>query len=1044
MSFILLAAITMCLFAFGGSLYVVWQLKDWRIAFLAAMTALIAIRQVFDLLEAPLTWTIAFPGLGSDLPWLFLSIMVWLAVFFLERLIRARQRADEELKRAQTRMLDAIESISEGFSLYDMDDRLVLCNTRYRDLLYPGIADVVTPGTPFETICRKAAERGLVSGAEGRIDAWVAERLEKHRNPSGPHLQERGDGTWIRITEHKTEDGGTVAVYTDITELKRREEELAQKSTILEATMENVGQGISMFDADLNLIVYNQKFLDLLDIPADRFKAGDNLEDIFRYNAERGEYGAGDIEQQVRERVELAKRFEPHIFERTRPDGTVIEIRGNPLPYGGFVSTHSDVTERKRAEQALREKTEFLQLNQVITRAANEAATVEDAMQTALDQVCAHTGWPVGHAYMLAGDDLWHLDDAERFERLRRVTEDTWYGPSGIGLVNRLLASGKPAWITDVTNDPNFERAKLATEISVKGAFGFPVLVGAEVVAVLEFFTHQAAELNEPLLEVMAQIGTQLGRVMERQRAEVQLRKTTELAEAATQAKSSFLANMSHELRTPLNAIIGYSEMLQEEAEDLGQEGFLPDLNNIHVAGKHLLNLINDILDLSKIEAGKMDLFFETFDVPTIIRDVVATIRPLIEKNANTLQVDCADDLGDMHADLTKVRQALFNLLSNASKFTKEGTIKLEVMQEAVNGNPWIRFRVSDTGIGMTPEQMGKLFQAFSQADASTMRDYGGTGLGLAISRKFCQMMGGDITVESIFGQGSTFTIQLPGEVADRKVPQAPRAGDLPPHAVHVPEGAPTVLVIDDDPTVRDLMQRFLNKEGLRVVAAADGKEGLRLAKSERPDAITLDVLMPGMDGWAVLTALKADRKLADIPVIMVTIVDEKQVGYALGATDYLTKPVDWKRLTGILRQYQHADAACRVFVVEDDARTRKMLCSRLKKHGWLVTEAENGRVALERMAEQVPDLILLDLMMPEMDGFQFVDQLRLNENWRSIPTILITAKDLTKEDRRRLNGHVEDILRKGAYNPEELLGEVCDLVKTRVERRHKRIEEAI
>jgi CheY-like chemotaxis protein len=238
-------------------------------------------------------------------------------------------------------------------------------------------------------------------------------------------------------------------------------------------------------------------------------------------------------------------------------------------------------------------------------------------------------------------------------------------------------------------------------------------------------------------------------------------------------------------------------------------------------------------------------------------------------------------------------------------------------------------------------------------------------------------------------------------------------------------------------------MQRFLSKEGLRVVVAADGKEGLRLAKAERPDAITLDVLMPGMDGWAVLSALKADPALADIPVIMITIIDEKHVGYALGAADYLTKPIEWKRLTAVLQKYQRADASCRVLVVEDDARTRKMLRTRLKKHGWLVIEAENGRVALERMAERLPDLILLDLMMPEMDGFQFVDQLRLNQAWRLIPVIVVTAKDLTEEDRRRLNGYVESILQKGAYEPEELLREVRDAVKVRVQLRLANVEEA-
>ena len=497
-------------------------------------------------------------------------------------------------------------------------------------------------------------------------------------------------------------------------------------------------------------------------------------------------------------------------------------------------------------------------------------------------------------------------------------------------------------------------------------------------------------------------------------------------AEDADRAKSQFLANMSHELRTPLNAIIGYSEMLQEEAEDLGQEEFTPDLQKINTAGKHLLTLLNDILDLSKIEAGKMDLYIETFDLAAMLRDVETTIQLLVEKNANTLVVHRSDHLGDMRADLTKVRQNLFNLLSNACKFTQQGTISLDVTREVMDGLEWVRFRVSDTGIGMTPEQMAKLFQPFTQADASTTRQYGGTGLGLAITKRFCQMMGGDIALESELGKGSTFCITLPALVIDPRVQSMP-ARDSPSEAL--PAGAGAVLVIDDDPTVRELLQRSLTKEGIRVVCAAGGEEGLRLARELHPTAITLDVMMPGMDGWAVLTALKADAELADIPVLMLTIVDDKNLGYALGAADYLTKPVDRDRLVAILKKYRGKDPSHLVLVVEDDAAAREILQRTLEKEGWAVTAAENGRVALQRVAEQRPALILLDLMMPEMDGFQVVEALREREGWRSIPIVVVTAKDLTAEDHLRLNGYVEKILQKGAYSREALLAEIRDLV---------------
>jgi CheY-like chemotaxis protein len=508
-----------------------------------------------------------------------------------------------------------------------------------------------------------------------------------------------------------------------------------------------------------------------------------------------------------------------------------------------------------------------------------------------------------------------------------------------------------------------------------------------------------------------------------------QLRKSQQEALAATAAKSQFLATMSHELRTPLNAIIGYSEMLEEEAADLGHEGFIPDLKKINGAGKHLLILINDILDLSKIEAGKMELYLESFDLTTLLQDVAATAQLLVQKKSNRLELCFAPGLGTMRADLTKVRQALFNLLSNACKFTEHGTITLEGFREKAGSSAdapdWVVFRVTDTGIGMTCEQMGRLFQAFSQADASTVRKYGGTGLGLAITRHFCRMMGGEVSVTSEPGKGSAFTIRLPTEVPDPKASTCGVAPDspAPASAPGVPQAS--VLVIDDDPNVRDIMLRSLTKDGFHVKVAADGRSGIELAKRVKPSIITLDVMMPGLDGWATLALLKADQATASIPVIMMTIVDDKNIGFALGAADYFTKPIDWPRLTKVLQKYRKAGSSHRVLVVEDDEQTREMIRRNLAKDGWEVTLAEHGRQGLDQLAGGMPEIILLDLMMPEMDGFEFMEELRQREEGRKVPVIVITAKDLTEEDRRRLTGQVVRIIQKGAHTPEQLLAEV-------------------
>ncbi|OQW93716.1 MAG: hypothetical protein BWK79_09715 [Beggiatoa sp. IS2] len=482
-----------------------------------------------------------------------------------------------------------------------------------------------------------------------------------------------------------------------------------------------------------------------------------------------------------------------------------------------------------------------------------------------------------------------------------------------------------------------------------------------------------------------------------------------------------------------MNSIIGYSEMLEEELKDSEFAHLVGDVNSIHTAGKHLLGLINDILDISKIEAGKMDLYLETFDLQAMIDHVIVTIEPLMENKANMLQVMCEDNLGEMHTDLTKTRQILLNLLSNASKFTEQGTVTLEVKREPEEGD-WITFLIIDEGIGMTHDQQAKLFQAFTQADVSITRKYGGTGLGLAITKSFTQMLGGTITVESEFGKGSQFTVRLPARVESSKN-KANAKGGKSAAVANLPTEGGIILVIDDDATVRNLLKAYLSKVGYQVALAADGPEGLKLARKLRPNAITLDIMMPGMDGWEVLTQLKSDEELAHIPIVVLTIVENKDIGYSLGASEYLVKPVSREQLAKVLRKYRsEMPASCSVMIVEDDVVTREMMVRILKKAGWHIIEAENGKVALKCLQEQQPDVILLDLMMPEMDGFEFIVHLRHDKEWALIPVIVLTAKEITMEDRIWLNNRVDTVFQKGAYSREELLTELRKLLVNAVQ----------
>jgi PAS domain S-box-containing protein len=530
------------------------------------------------------------------------------------------------------------------------------------------------------------------------------------------------------------------------------------------------------------------------------------------------------------------------------------------------------------------------------------------------------------------------------------------------------------------------------------------------------WFLSMAQPIRNAKGEILRWFGTNTD-VTEQRQQEQEVAAARDAAEEANRAKSQFLANMSHELRTPLSAVIGYSEMLKEEVEELGEKHLLDDLEKIKSNARHLLSLINDVLDISKIEANKMEVFAETFRVAEMVKDVAATVGSLVEKGGNTLQVEAPDDIGTMHTDVVKLRQALINLLSNAAKFTEHGSICLTACRGQIDGRDAVVFSVRDSGLGMSEEQVAKLFKRFSQADVSTTRRFGGTGLGLAITKAFTDMLGGTVSVESRLGEGSTFTIAipatlLPAVVEDGSETVVEAAEDL-------------ILVIDDDASARDLLTRFLTKEGFTVRVAADGRSGLALAEALRPRVILLDVMMPRMDGWEVLRSLKDDPRLAAIPVVMCTIIDEQNLGFSLGASDYLLKPVNWERLKEVLARVELHAAKGEVLIVDDDADTRARLETLLAKQGWTATEAENGRAALEAVRKRAPSLVLLDLNMPEMDGFTFLREFRSAPEWASIPVIVMTARDLSANERAELTGSGARVFEKGRVSMQDLVSQL-------------------
>jgi signal transduction histidine kinase/CheY-like chemotaxis protein len=672
-----------------------------------------------------------------------------------------------------------------------------------------------------------------------------------------------------------------------------------------------------------------------------------------------------------------------------------------------------------------------------------------------------HEGQQIGTLYLKA--EFGGLERERLLEPLR--------GMAILFLLSMLFAVLASRFMQRGISDPISRLAQAARRVAVDGDYNVRVdsKTGGETGVLVEAFNSMLTTIQqrdaelvvakttaETARERLAEINVMLEEVNRTLEQKVQDR-TAELekmmltAKDANQAKSSFLAKMSHELRTPMNAIIGYSEILLEDATDNANQSAIDDLGKILSAARHLLGLINDVLDLSKIEAGRMDLFLETFDVGTLVREATTTVAPLIEKKQNRLVIDCPEPIGVMHADTTKLRQILLNLLSNASKFTTHGQISLAVSRGVMGPGECIVIKVSDNGIGMTAEQMGRLFQTFSQADASTTAKFGGTGLGLAISRQFARLMGGDVTAASEPGKGSTFTVWIPVQVAPVRTTAAPfevsssRAPIpmTPAKPAPAPAAAPgtanhasaRVLLIDDDKSVHAVLQPLLSKEGYQVVISPS-KEGRARAKEFRPDIIILDTLVPEVEGWNLLAQFKADAELSSIPVILLTMVDDvKTAGTALGAADYLIKPVDGNRLLPILDKLCAERKETSILVVEDDPPTRLMVSRLIEREGWLAVPAENGRRALELLKTFTPSVVLLDLLMPEVDGFSVLREMRANAAWRDIPVVVLTSLDLTGEVRRLLQQQAERVLQKGRYTKEELLKEVRNAVAEFVHR---------
>ena len=720
----------------------------------------------------------AAPASAPGFDPLVLALIVSVATVLILALAIAVAKVDTHLKAAaesertsRSRMMAAIESISQGISLYDAQDRLVVTNRRYREIFYPGIT--VATGTPFEQIIKKAAQKGLFSIPEDHLDAWVKEQVVQHQNPGDAYLQQWSDGRWIQITERRTADGGTVAVHTDITQLK-------------------------------------------------------------------------EVELELRER------------------------------------------ERRLAAQSLLHRA---------TEMAAETDSFEEALQQVVNMVCEMTGWPVGHVYEISPDDtnllvpttIWHLKKPDAYSIFQEVTERTQF-LVGKGLPGRILESGEPAWITNVQIDPNFPRNKLARDLGVKGAFGFPVKISGEVVAVLEFFADQEVSPDEKLMQTIRNVGEQLSRVFERKRAEEELRQARQAADAANLAKSEFLSNMSHELRTPLNGVLGYTQILQRDSSVT--PAHRESLDAIETCGQHLLTLINDVLDLSKIEAGRLEVNQAPCDLHRLIKNIFEIVSPRAKSKGLTFSTEIAPEVPKgILTDPTKLKQVLVNLTGNAVKFTDEGSVTLRVRKLPDTG---LQLEVEDTGMGMTPEELEEVFDPFKQAEGG--QKSGGTGLGLPISKRLVEALGGKLEVESQPGQGSRFIITHPlVEVPEQVLSKLVKETLTDQRSLVLAPGQDvTVLVADDNRENRDVLVKLLAGAGFDAREARDGKEAIeKLREYDIPVAL-IDIRMPVMNGLEAAREIRKDPTLKDKVLIAVSasVLSNQERAREAGFDDFIGKPI--------------------------------------------------------------------------------------------------------------------------------------------------------
>ena len=918
----------------------------------------------------------------------------WIQIITDITLIKSQQT---ELKR----LSDGIQKLANPIFIWDAQNRLFFFNQAASKTNKEFWGIELKKDMPRELLLNQLNEKGLLSKPDGMsVGEYMGyQKGRMVESKEGITSESKfGDDVVLLSNARMLDDGSFIQNFTDISEIKKHEELIENQRERFDRVLGDLESIVFESDLENDTVTYEipsalKDFWGESSTSGTQEEGYKNLREDFLkpYKDAFRDHITGKTEEVSVEHVNVHQGKE--IWYQTRAKATF--ENGRAVKMTGIVE---NIDKRKALE-----------------------VKVKEAQQLVADAV----------DNIEAGIILWDkFDNAVLINKYMKklVGKDLNIGSSYRELSKTFIESG----MFDTKGmdiDEYIEgRIKARSEIKESAISLLPPMADGRTIQM----TSKRLPDNS-LIQVYYDISDLKQREVDLETTVSQLNEAKELADGANKAKSQFLANMSHELRTPLNAVIGLTEMLREDAEDDELDDYLEPLERIHGASKHLLNLINDVLDLSKIEAGKVELYNENFSLPALLEEVAETSRTLVEQNNNTLVLDIQDGISFVNADVTRTKQIILNLISNAAKFCKEGNISIFVKSKKVNDYELIEINVQDSGIGMTKEQMDKLFHAFTQADASTTRKYGGTGLGLTIVQNLARLMGGDVSVSSEMGKGTVFSVSFKNNIGKEIGENV--AEDLESLNKKViesskKEGKQTILVIDDDPTIRDLMTRHLEKNNFSVLQALDGSQGIKMAREYKPDAITLDILMPDLDGWSVLRTLKADNEVAHIPVIMASIIDEKKKGFSLGAADYLSKPVERTRLIESIEKLIGEKSDKIILIVEDNSDLRFTIKETLIGSDYEVLEAENGKKALDLLRDKSnprPGLILLDLMMPEMNGFEFLEIYR--EEFKDLaPVVVITGADLEDKDREFLSSETTRVLEKSTMSD---TGIADELVKT-------------